>query len=151
MTDYNRVFERICAKSQSEGDQIIAYIAYGVYKEQKRDFLMRRKEELGGPVPTAEIDVYHRTWGDGQINLVWESATQALAQFAVSYADAEKQKAVQEALTTALKGSSLRQLWTAIIANIGAAIITVFVYFALRFVGFDLIDQIKKLERIVPS
>lgn len=151
MSEYNNIFERISEKSSSDGDEIIAYIAYGIYKEQKREFLMRRKEEIGGTVPAAEIEIFHKTWTDGQINLVWDRATQALAQFAVSYADSEKQKAVRDALSEALKGQSLRQTGTAIVANIGAAVVTIFVYFALRFTGFDLIDQIKKLERIVPS
>lgn len=151
MPDYNPIFERISARATADDDRIISYIAYGIYKEQKRDFLIDRKNELGGPVPQSEVEIYHKTWTDGQISLVWESATQALAQFAVSYADAEKKQAVAEALADALKGSFLRQVWISILANFGAAVLTIGIYFGLRFIGFDLIDQIRKLEQIVPG
>jgi hypothetical protein len=88
------IFERIFARVKEDGDDIIAYIAYGLYKERKRDFLIARQEELGGPVPQAEIDTFHRTYDEGQINLIWKAASDSLAEFAVTYSDAEKQAAV---------------------------------------------------------
>jgi hypothetical protein len=49
------------------------------------------------------------------------------------------------------EGQFLGQVWTSVLANFAAAFLTIFVYFGLRFSGFDLIDQIRKLEQIVPN
>lgn len=148
---YNPIFEKIFDRVKKDGDEIIAYIAYGLYKERKREFLVARQKELGGDVPQEEIDTFHRTYNDGQIDLVWNAAAESLAVFAVNYADAEKQEAVRIALSKAVKGRFWQSVWVTAIANFIFAVGVIVLYFLLRFVGFDLLDKLRTLEKIFPS
>jgi hypothetical protein len=149
--EYNPIFEKIFERVQQDGDEIIAYIAYGLYKERKRDFLISRQAQLAGPVPTEEISTFHRIFEDkGQIELLWNAAKESLAAFAVDYADAEKAAAVKAALKDALQGRFWQAVWTTALANFIFAIGAIVLYLFLRFVGFDLLDLFRKLEQIIP-
>lgn len=149
--EYNPIFEKIFNRVQQDGDEIIAYIAYGLYKQRKRDFLISRQAQLAGAVPAEEISTFHRIYEDeGQIDLVWNAAKEALGAFAVDYADAEKTAAVKAALQEALRGRFWQEVWTTAIANFIFAIGAIVLYLFLRFVGFDLLDMFRKLEQIIP-
>jgi hypothetical protein len=148
---YNPIFEKIFSRVEQDGDEIIAYIAYGLYKERKRDFLVARQKELAGAVPQGEIDTFHRTYDEGQIDLVWGAAKESLAVFAVNYADAEKNEAVNAALAAAVKGRFWHQVGITTAANFIFAVGVIVLYFLLRFIGFDLIDKLRKLEQIFPT
>ena len=150
--EYNPIFEKIFKRVQQDGDEIIAYIAYGLYKERKRNFLISRQAQLAGPVPPEEIATFHRIYEDeGQINLVWDAAKDALAAFAVNYADAEKAAAVKAALKEAVKGRFWRLVWTTTAANFLFAIGAILLYLLLRLVGFDPLDIFRKLDQIIPK
>jgi hypothetical protein len=146
--DYNPIFEKIFARAQ-DGDLVIAYIAYGIYKERKREFLIERKGATGAPVPQSEIDIFHATWNDGQIDLAWRRAEETLATFAVSYADEEKKEAVRSALKEAIRGKFWKDVWVSAIANLFFAIGTIALYLLLKFMGFDLVEKLAKLSHIL--
>lgn len=148
MGDYNPIFEKISARAQND-DLITAYIAYGIYKERKRDFLIERREATGSPVPQSEIDIFHATWNDGLIDLAWNRAEETLATFAVSYADEEKKEAVRLALSDALGGKFWKDVGVNAIANLVFAIGTIALYLLLKFMGFDLIEKLAKLSSIL--
>ncbi|QPC43882.1 hypothetical protein HW532_15010 [Kaustia mangrovi] len=148
MAEYNPIFEKIFDRVGEPGDEIIAYIAYGLYKQRKRDFLISRRKELGGPVPQEELEIFHRTYDDGQIQLVWDAANESLATFAVNYADEEKKTAVREALSDALKGRFWKQVGMTAAANFVFAVGIIAIYFMLRFIGFDLLDRLRALDRM---
>ena len=146
--DYNPIFENIFARIEEGGDEIIAYIAYGLYKEQKRDFLIQEKERLKGPVPQEQLDAFHRFINERQIELLWNAAAESLGRFALNFADEEKKEAVREALADAVKGKFWQQVWVTASATFIFAIGSIVIYFGLRFIGFDLIDQLNKLEKM---
>ena len=149
--EYNPIFEKIFERVQQDGDKIIAYIAYGLYKERKRDFLISRTAQLAGPVPPEEIATFHRIYeDDGQIDLVWNAAKESLAVFAVNYADVEKAAAVKAELKEAVKGRFWRAVGITAVANFMFAIGAILLYLLLRFVGFDLLDMYRKLAQIIP-
>lgn len=145
---HNPILETIFSRVREPGDEIIAYIAYGIYKERKRAFLQRRQGELAGTVPPAEVDTFVRTYDDGQIDLVWSAAKDTLATFAVNYADAEKDEAVRDALKEALRG----HFWKQVLVSAGAAAVLALGILALyllaqRF-GVDLVDQFQRLDEV---
>lgn len=150
MGDYNPIFERILARAQQEDDLITAYIAYGIYKERKRDFLIDQKEKIGAPVPQATIEIYHDGWNDGQIDLAWNKAAGMLATFAVSYADEEKKEAVRSALKEAVRGKFWKDVGVNAVANLFFAVGTIALYLLLKFIGFDLIDKLRTLSSWLP-
>lgn len=149
--EYNPIFGKIFDRVEQPGDDIIAYIAYGLYKERKRAFLTARREELNAAVPQQEVDTFVKTYDDGQIDLIWNAAKDSLATFAVNYADAEKEAAVRAALGEALKGRFWQQVGVTAAANTVFAIGVVGVYFLLRFFGVDLLDRLRQLEQIFPN
>ena len=61
--EYNPIFEKIFERVQQDGDEIIAYIAYGLYKERKRDFLISRQAQLACPVQAKNSLVFPNTVG----------------------------------------------------------------------------------------
>jgi len=147
-SDYNPIFERIFARVESDGDQIIAYIAYGLYKERKTAFLVNRSNELSGPVPLEEVQTFVRTYDEGQIDLIWEAAKDSLATFAINYADAERKEAVRAALAEALRGSFWKNVAVTTAANFIFIIAITFLYFLLRIIGVDLLDRLRQLEQL---
>ena len=144
--DHNPIFEQILARGGE--DKIVAYIAYGLYKERKRAFLMKRRGELNGPVPDEEITTFVRTYDDGQIDLIWNAASNSLATFAADYADAEKSQAVTTALADALSGSFWKQVWVTTAAGLISVVVLTAVYFLLRIVGVDLVERFRQLEQL---
>jgi hypothetical protein len=148
--DYNPIFEKIFNRVKEPGDEIIGYIAYGLYKERKRDFLIARQAQLAGPVPKEELDTFHRIYDEGQIDLVWNTAKNSLGTFAVNYADAEKKAAVNAALADALRGRFWKTVGVTAVANFIFAVGIIGLYFLLRFMGFDLVDKFQKLEQMFP-
>lgn len=149
MGDYNPIFERILARAQQEDDLITAYIAYGIYKERKRDFLIEQKEKSGVAVPQATLEIYHDGWNDGQIDLAWNKAAGMLATFAVSYADEEKKEAVRSALRDAVRGKFWKDVGVNAVATLVFAVGTIILYLLLKFMGFDLIEKLAKLSHIL--
>lgn len=148
---YNPIFQKILDRAETDGDRITGYIAYGIYKELKRAYLITRSEELGEPVPQEEIDTFVRTYDDGQIELIWNAANGSLATFAVNYAEDEKEQAVRAALEDALKGNFWKNVGVTTAANTVFAIGVVVVYFLFLFFGVDLLDQLRALERLYPN
>lgn len=148
--EHNPIFQKIFNRVATDDDKIIAYIAYGIYKERKRTYLIKRQEELGTSVSQEEIDTFVRTC-DGQIDLFWDAATESLGVFAVNYADAEKDVAAKEALADALKGHFWKQVGVASAANLIFAVGVVVVYFLLRVFGLDLVDRLRALEQTFPN
>lgn len=146
---HNPILETIFSRVKEPGDEIIAYIAYGIYKERKRAFLQRRQGELNGTVPAAEVDTFVRTYDDGQIDLVWSAAKDTLATFAVNYADAEKDAAVRDALKEALRGN----FWKQVLVSAGAASVLALgvlgLYLLAQLFGVDLIDQFQRLDDVL--
>lgn len=149
MGDYNPIFERILARAQQEDDLITAYIAYGIYKERKRDFLIEQKEKSGASVPQTTLEIYHDGWNDGQIDLAWNKAAGILATFAVSYADEEKKEAVRSALKEAVRGKFWKDVWVSAVANLFFAVGTIALYLLLKFMGFDLVEKLAKLSSML--
>lgn len=146
--DLNPIFDTIFDRAEEEDDLIIAYIAYGLYKEQKREFITQERNRLGDKVPQDVINTFHRTYNEGQIELIWEAAATILGRFAVNYAEGVKEAAVKDALKDALKGNFWRQVLATTAATFVFAIGTIALYFLLRLTGFDLIDQFHRWEQI---
>ncbi|WP_445222169.1 hypothetical protein ACKWRH_21145 [Bradyrhizobium sp. Pa8] len=137
------------SRVKESGDLITAYIAYGIYKERKREFLIERKSTTGAAVPQSDIDVFQSTWNDGQIDLAWDKADQMLATFAVSYADEEKKEAVRAALKDAVRGKFWKDVTVNAVANLFFAVGTVALYLLLKFMGFDLVEKLAKLSSML--
>jgi hypothetical protein len=146
---YNPIFDKILGRN--DGDRIVAYIAYGLYKERKKAFLVKRSEELNGPVPPEEVATFVRAYDAGQIALIWNAAENSLASFAVDYADAEKKEAVRVALSEALKGNFWRQVGVTTVAGLLPLVTITAFYFLLRIVGVDLLERFRQLEQMFPG
>lgn len=146
---HNPIRDRIFDRVNEPGDEIIAHIAYGLYKERKKAYLTARRDELNAPVPPVEVDSFVRAYDDGQIDLVWSRAQDVLATFAVTYAEAEKQTAVRKALKDALRGNFWRHLWINAWSGVVITVVVLLLYLLARLVGFDPLDLFVRLDTLL--
>jgi hypothetical protein len=150
---YNRVLEYYVNESDEEFD-LVGIVAYGLYKRQKRDWIIAYKRKYGGSKPSAAeteavVDSYCT---EDQIATLRERAADLLASYAYTFVEASepeiREKAInQEALRQAreieqsIKANSgyWRQVGTGLIATaVWTLIVTAVViaaYFSVRILS----------------
>ena len=135
---YNTLYERLVDGSH---DTVSGYVAYGIYKKAKREWL-REFEARNERSPNGlEIDAYVATWTPQLIENVNDAAASALAEFAESVI-ADAQPGIVE---DALKGSGVRSV---LLSMLAALLYTVFLYcvaLALKAGGIDLLGVLQNV------
>lgn len=107
--DYNAVFERLVRGA----DDIEGFIAYGLYKQAKREWLIAFREKHGASPKPADMKAFQAAWTNTTLQSLRENAESALSAYAES---------VIEAVSPAIERDALkagRPIWKDLL--IGAA------------------------------
>lgn len=83
---YNAVFERLVAEPQD----IEGFIAYGLYKQAKREWLIQFRESTGRAPTAGEMDAYTSHWTDTALQSLRENAESALSAYAQTAIEFER-------------------------------------------------------------
>ncbi|GEL39946.1 hypothetical protein MEX01_05370 [Methylorubrum extorquens] len=90
--EYNTVFERIMGRMAGENPiaPVVACVAYSLYKQEKRDWIVQRTQQLGRRPRQEEIDSYVSGWTDLRIDSVISQARGEIGSFAKIVLDSSK-------------------------------------------------------------
>jgi len=130
---YNAMYERLVDDS---ANTVQGYIAYGLYKNAKREWIRQFEGEHGRRPRPLEVQAYVDAY-TAQMRETFETqAAGVLAQFADG-AVADSKPAIVEA---ALKGGVWRAIWQSIAANAIYTIILIGLVVILKRAGIDLLS-----------
>lgn len=83
---YNAVFERLVSDPQD----IEGFIAYGLYKQAKREWLIAFQQQNGRRPTTTEMDAYTAHWTQTALQSLRENAESALSAYAQTAIEYER-------------------------------------------------------------
>lgn len=109
---YNAVFERLV----NDGDDIEGFIAYGLYKQAKREWLVEYNALHGKRPSAAELASYNAYWTDTSLQSLRENAESALSAYAETVIDVATPSIESEAL------KSGRPIWKDLIIGASSAL-----------------------------
>lgn len=133
--DYNRVFERFVGEGDDGMSDIIGIVAYGIYKNAKREWATHFRQTYGRAPNSDDLRAYHATWTPAQIQSARNSAAQVMAEYADSVISAEEPRILRDAV----KGSFWPSVWTSIFSNALYTIGLIVLAVILARAGVDLI------------
>jgi hypothetical protein len=137
---YNQVFDQLVETS----DDIEGFIAYGLYKQAKREWIVDfRNREERSPSP-AELRAFSRQWTPTALQAFRETAESALSAYAQSVLLDQTPSIQRDALAQG------RPLWKDILIGVVSAlaysVILVIAAFLLSVFGNDFLDAIGALK-----
>jgi hypothetical protein len=131
---YNDIFERLVDQSD---DPVRGYVAYGIYKKAKREWIQAFKAAHGGTGPTVEqTEAYVATWTPQLITNATDAAESSLAEFAASAIADARPSIVEEAL----KGNGLKSVLLSMLAAFLYTLLLIGVVIVLKISGVDLLS-----------
>lgn len=136
--EYSTIFQRL-VKDQSD---LVGLAAYGLYKHDKREWLIRLFEKHGRKPDKHDLDGYHDRFSDADMKRYRKQAEEKLISFAEVIVEDRRSEFEQEIRGRELDGLRVRleafivrrtNAWTAILTNLIAWIVTVLLAIAVFF------------------
>jgi hypothetical protein len=136
MTEHNPVFDQLVRASDDMG----GFIAYGLYKQAKREWLAGHQTRVGRTPTQAELRSFSRQWTPTTLKVFRDKANSALFDYAQSVVQDETPLIERDAL---IRG---RPLWKDVMIGVVSAltysVILVIAAFLLSVFGNDFLDAI---------
>lgn len=150
----NRIYQELTDGHQTDEDLLIGVIAYGIYKEGKREWALELWEREGRKPNHQELEAYIRTWTNSRLDGVREQAAQTLASYANDVINGVKPAIRESAIAgkisadlaefKASTGLTPRRVIESVVLSImGAAIWTLILFLivvTLKFAGVDILQ-----------
>lgn len=133
---YNTVFERL--RTLADGNMLSASVAYSLYKESKREWIIDFRETNGRPPWQAEVANFANMQTLTTLGAFISQANQVLATYAQSVIDDER-PAIQR---DALKGTFWGAVWPSVVASFIFGIALLFIGLIAAYSGFGFPVQI---------
>lgn len=130
---YNAMYERLVDGSSNT---VQGYIAYGLYKSAKREWIRQFQAARGRAPRPAEVQGYVEAYTPQMQDVFDAQAAGVLAQFAEGAVSDAKPTIVEHAL----KGTASRAIWQAIFANAIYTLMLIAVVIILDRAGVDLLS-----------
>ncbi|KRB86103.1 hypothetical protein ASE00_05015 [Sphingomonas sp. Root710] len=130
---YNRQFEHFV---DNDPNKVRGYVAYGLYKESKRQWIQQQTAANGGTPPTvAEVESHVSSYTPALKDSLINSAESVLAAFADEAISAAKPGIVE----ATLRGSTANTIWLGILTNTIYTLLLVALVLVLKFAGVDIL------------
>jgi hypothetical protein len=138
--DHNPVFHHLVRAS----DDIGGFIAYGLYKQAKREWLLGHKaREARAPSP-AELRSFSRQWTPTTLKAFRDNAESALFGYAQSVVQDETPSIQRDAL---IQGHPLwKDVMIGVVSALTYSVILVIAAFLLSVFGNDFLDAIAVIK-----
>jgi hypothetical protein len=153
---YNRIYESLVTAD----DDLVGMIAYALYKQSKREWLLSFEADNGVRPNVNDIDAYVRAQTQFELRRLRSQAESILSAYAAVVVDAETPSIREDAIESHVldqvrytlnnvekQGSFFRQLATGAIIALGYTIFLITVAIALKYAGIDLIGVIGNVGR----
>jgi len=159
--EINPIYSQLLDNHQEMDSVMAGYIAYGVYKRSKREWVADFWSRNARKPNDQELNEYTRTWTPSRLQGLRDEANQALAEYAsdvVAIAEPQlRQEAIEGAIASAVEEikASTRLTWAKTrdaiaLSMAGAAfytIILIVIAVGLRFAGVDLLGVQEKVNQ----
>lgn len=139
---YNLLYEKFIDPSAPIAQRLPGIIAYGLYKEAKREWACEIFKDRARTPTQQELDDYIRTWTTSRISGAKEQAEGALGEFAAAVVEANAPAIREEAL----RGTFWRSVWQSIFANVAYTLILIFIAIVLKFAGIDFLSALTSVS-----
>jgi hypothetical protein len=155
--EYNRVYEHLVEAE----DDVIGLVAYSIYKQDKRDFLIEWRRRHGGSPAADQLNVF--TVGvltPGQQQRYRSTARNILDAYAKTAVEAERpliqRSAITERIESAARAVERSARWyRQVPAGIASALIYTLLLIAilliLRYAGVDLVGILEQIGQHTPA
>lgn len=149
---YNRIYEELVDDQETDEELLAGMIAYGIYKESKREWAAALRQREGRKPNEAELEAYIQTWTESRLEGIRHQAAQTLASYAEAVVDQLKPEIREAAISGRIRADLMefkaaskltpKRIAQGLALSIaGAAFWTLFLVLlavALRFAGVDL-------------
>lgn len=150
--NYNRVFEELVKSN----DDLVGFVAYSLYKQHKRDWLIRYRDVHGSNPGTAELDAFLLgVLLPEQIAQYRQSAADALVDYAQASVAAEEPRIREEAISERVSSAAdriegagrwHRQIFPGLAATAIWTLFLISLALLLKFAGIDVLDIIQSVS-----
>lgn len=139
-TPYNLVFDNLVTAP----DDIEGFIAYGLYKQAKREWLLEHQARTGRAPTASELLAFSRQWSPTALQAFRETAESALSAYAQSVLEDQTPSIQRDAL---LQGRPLwKDVMIGVISALSYSIVLVVAAFLIKIFGNDFMDAINGLK-----
>lgn len=136
---HNALYEKLVDEAESK---IQGYVAYGLYKSAKRQWITDFKTKNNGKSPTkAEVQRYVATYTPQIMSALNEQSAQILVAFAVDTIAAEEPRILKDAL----RGRFWPTVLTSVFATFLYTVALLMLTFILAFLGVDILSALARL------
>ncbi|MEM6848625.1 MAG: hypothetical protein AAF580_11220 [Pseudomonadota bacterium] len=135
---YNTVFERLIPEHADQKARVHALIAYGLYKQAKRDWVRSYQKRTG----QAPDEAAYKAFADTQNDAVLEAYRSEASQIANDHAEDAVKARTPAIVQNAVKGSFAISFWSSLLANMVFATGLLLLALISAVMGFGLPVQI---------
>ncbi len=143
-SEYNEVFERLV----TDTDDIEGFIAYGLYKQAKREWLIDFHHQYDRAPKAAEFKAYNAYWTDTSLQSLRENAESALSAYADTIVDVATPGIESQALKTG------RPIWKDLLIGASSALtyslLLIVASYLIQVFGNDFADAYQNLTAPSP-
>lgn len=136
---HNTMYERLVDQS---GNKVQGFIAYGLYKTAKREWVREFEAGRGRPPRAAEVTAYVSGYTPQTVDAFEAQAKGVLAQFAGGIIADARPEIVEEAL----KGEFWKNVFQSMTANAIYTVILIAIALVLAAAGVDFIGIVSTVE-----
>lgn len=155
---YNRVFEMYV----NADDDLVGLVAYALYKERKRAWIIETKEQAGAvALDQAALDSHERNATlELTVRDFREKAESVLAAYSDAYVELQTPRIREEAISKEISDARAgidrstnytRQLGQSLIVSVITVIVMVLLVVATALFGIDPLDGLRSLTEATPN
>ena len=141
------IFPRLLKDDGGLETKLIGFIAYGLYEEAKREWILEFNSKEGRYPSQLELQGYENTWTASRIESLRNSAVQAVT----AYADTITTQAEIDILHRSLRGMLWPSIWRWLVSAAIFSVVVIGSYILCRRLGFDPLNFIAQLATAHPS
>lgn len=132
--DYNPIFEQLVDGDHNQENELIGIVAYGLYKQSKREWSSRIRSAEGRGPDSQELKAYVASWTPSRINGLRTEAAEILASFSGYVIETERPNILKDAL----KGRFWPSVVQSMIATLLFTVLLLVLYLILNYFGVPL-------------
>lgn len=156
-TSYNKIFEKLVPQDDAD-DLLVGLIAYGLYKRNKRDWIINYKKTHDNNPPSSQEEIDYEEYNtDQSLKDLKRIAESMLTEYA-DYVIASETPEIREKAIIESKNNFWGQLGIGLLGNFIFAVIILLLFIYAHFNGSDLAESLgsklksqPKIEEPKPS
>ncbi|MBF0374252.1 MAG: hypothetical protein HQL39_12650 [Alphaproteobacteria bacterium] len=148
---YNQIFDRI--RIAAGDDQVIAFVAYGLYKLEKQEWARKLSERSGRPPTPGQADDFVDTWGAKRLESVLSNAANIVSAYTNAAIENERPQIAKDAigaldrkLDEIRQGDFWKAAWSSTVGAFGYSLVIILVALVLKVSGIDVLNVLEKFR-----